>query len=105
MRQPQKKHLMGGTIKGAIATEIKRVLHATGGHREVAAVTLGISNRTLEKWIKNWDELKEIREGLEAVFGAATQAIKKSKPKKKAKAKKASARKKPSKTQAQTRAA
>jgi transposase-like protein len=92
MRQPQRKHLMGGTLKTAMANEIKSVLTAVGGHRVTAASTLGISVRTLEKWLKHWEELGGIiTNGMETVLATKPKA------KKKKKAKKFSGKKKSSK--------
>lgn len=77
---------MGGTLKVAMADEIKRVLLNTGGSRAIAAVTLGISARTLDKWLKSWEELHEVAgagvSSIEDVFVEANKQAKKLKKKK-----------------------
>lgn len=99
-RQPQRKHLMGGSLKTAMADEVKRVLGIVGGHRVTAAHELGISVRTLEKWIKKWDELSDFGNPMEAVLATKPKG-----KKKKAKKSKKTFSKKKSSTSAQARAA
>lgn len=97
MRAQQRPHLMGGSLKTAMADQIKKELTAHGGHRSDSAHALGISVRTLEKWLRTWAELKDVVQGIATVLATAgTQT--KSKKKKKKKGMKCSNKKSSSKS-------
>lgn len=90
-----KKHIAGGTLRIVMAEEIKKQLAvAANGHpdqyREVAAIALGITPRTLKVWLGpidkgGWSELQG--------FGGMEKLLKtKAKTKKKAAKKKAASK-------------
>lgn len=90
-RSPQKKHLEGGTLRTAMANEIIDRFNETGGHKEATAVKLGITSRTLEKWLKSWKELSVLLNvtGMETVLSTAERTTKMATTKKASKKKKA----------------
>lgn len=90
-----KKHLEGGSLRPLMAEEIKKVLKSVASQHqpyERAALTLGISARTLRVWTQpadkgGWKEL----EGATDCLGISGSVEKLLKTKKRAKAKKAKA--------------
>lgn len=87
-RAEQKKHLMGGSLHQAMVEEVRRVLGVYSGlknQKDAAAVELGVTPRTLCKWLKNWPELNEmgsIETVLKATKVKKTRARKKTPEKK-----------------------
>lgn len=92
-----KKHLEGGSLRPLMAEEIKKVLKSVATQHqpyERAALTLGISARTLRVWTQpkdkgGWAELEGATDCL-GVTGTMEKLLK-TKTKKRAKAKKAKA--------------
>ena len=107
LRAKQRKHLMGGSLKTAMAEQVRKELTKYNGHRFEAAHALGVSIRTLEKWLANWDELKGLSNDILSVIAQGDE-LAKSKSKKKPKKKKGGMKcssKKTSKTTTQAQAA
>lgn len=85
-----KKHFGGGSLRIAMANEIKKVLAETGSDfsgRERAAGLLGVSAKSLENWILKappvgWPELQDFKGSAEKVLGTKPKG-KKKRPKKK----------------------
>lgn len=103
-RVKQRDHLAGGTLRIAMANEVKRVLATIQDQGVVgmtkAAETLGVSQRVLYKWCGpvekgGWPELQVTME--DAMAKVSESSVKKSAPKKKVTAKKPAAKKSKSK--------
>lgn len=99
-RTTQRDHMAGGTLRLAMAKEIRRVLAEIKDEGVLgmtkAANTLGVSQRALYKWCGPIDKggWPELQVNVEEAMAKVSSAVKKPSPKKKSVAKKSISKKK-----------